>query len=178
MHRPRAVDCGTLGDSLARPEIDHVHRADRADIRQTRPDRLLRTDRLVGRGDAADQHVGDFRRRQIDEPRQQPESPRFSIDLPPTPVAWKTRQSKSPSRRFEMACTAGVVTPNIVIPIAGRARRGGFPAPQPSAIRRSFPPGHARRCRNLLGDRIEPLNVGHGMQHHDIGGSDIAADLA
>ena len=61
----------TLRDGLARSEIHHVHRADRADIGQTGADR--RAEPIgVGGKDAADQHVGDFRRRQIDEPGQQP----------------------------------------------------------------------------------------------------------
>ena len=34
-------------------------------------------------------------------------------------MAWKTRQSYSPSSRWVTLCTHGVVTPNIVKPIAG-----------------------------------------------------------
>ena len=42
------------------------------------------------------------------------------MDRPPTPVAWKTRHSKSSRKSAEIFCTAGVVTPNMVMPIAGR----------------------------------------------------------
>ena len=57
----------------------------------------------------------------------------FSIDWPPTPVAWKTRHSKSSSNAPVMASTQGVVTPNMVSPIAG------FTLPRRSGTRsRSF----------------------------------------
>ena len=51
-----------------------------------------------------------------------PESTSFSIERPPTPVAWNTRHSNSSFRSAAIFCTAGVVTPNMVMPIAGQAR--------------------------------------------------------
>ena len=48
-----------------------------------------------------------------------PESTSFSIDWPPVPVAWKVRQSYCSSSALVTACTQGVVTPNMVRPIAG-----------------------------------------------------------
>ena len=53
-------------------------------------------------------------------PASRPESTSFSIERPPTPVAWKTRHSKSPRSAAAICCTAGVVTPNMVRPIDGR----------------------------------------------------------
>ena len=61
----------SLRDRLARPEIDHVHRADRADIGQPSADRRAEAVGVGGKH-AADEHVGDFRRRQVDEAGQQP----------------------------------------------------------------------------------------------------------
>ena len=52
-------------------------------------------------------------------PSRSPESASFSMDCPPTPVAWKTRQSQSSASCWVTCCTQGVVTPNIVSPIAG-----------------------------------------------------------
>ena len=56
---------------VARPEIHHVHRADRADPWQARADRGAETIAVRGEN-AADQHVGDLRRRQIDEACEHP----------------------------------------------------------------------------------------------------------
>ena len=53
-------------------------------------------------------------------PAIRPESTSFSIERPPTPVAWNTRHSKSLRKAALIRCTAGVVTPNIVRPTAGR----------------------------------------------------------
>ena len=61
-------------------------------------------------------------------PAIMPESTSFSIERPPTPVAWNTRHSNSSRSAALMRCTAGVVTPNIVSPTAGRRRVGrGLP---------------------------------------------------
>ena len=54
-------------------------------------------------------------------PASCPESTSFSIERPPTPVAWKTRHSKSLRRSAAIFRTAGVVTPNMVMPTAGNA---------------------------------------------------------
>ena len=73
--------------------------------------------------DTAHQFVGDFRGRDVEHGRQaDPESTSFSIDWPPVPVAWKVRQSNFSSSRPITACTQGVVTPNMVRPIAGFER--------------------------------------------------------
>ena len=53
-------------------------------------------------------------------PASRPDSTSFSIDWPPVPVAWKTRQSYRSSSCFITACTHGVVFPNMLSPIAGR----------------------------------------------------------
>ena len=52
-------------------------------------------------------------------PVSSPESTSPSIDWPPVPVAWNTRQSCSSPSSAATACTQAVVTPNIVSPIAG-----------------------------------------------------------
>ena len=52
-------------------------------------------------------------------PASRPESTSFSIDWPPVPVAWKVRQSYCSSSALVTACTQGVVTPNMVRPMAG-----------------------------------------------------------
>ncbi len=48
-----------------------------------------------------------------------PLSASFSIVRPPVPVAWKTRQSWLSRKAAVIAVTQGVVTPNIVSPMAG-----------------------------------------------------------
>ena len=55
-----------------------------------------------------------------------PESTSFSMARPPVPVAWKTRQSKRPSSAARARCTQGVVTPNMVMPRAGRLATAGI----------------------------------------------------
>ena len=82
-----------LRHRFARAEIDHVERADRADIGECSADRRAKAVG-IGREHPADDHVGDFGRGEVDEARQQARSrARFSIDRPPMPVAWNTRQS-------------------------------------------------------------------------------------
>ena len=56
--------------SFARAEIDHVDGADRTDIGQSRADRRAETI-AVGRKNAADHHIGDLCRGEVDEARQQ-----------------------------------------------------------------------------------------------------------
>ena len=58
-------------------------------------------------------------------PCSRPDSISFSIDWPPTPVAWKTRQSYSCLSVSAICCTHGVVTPNMVSPMAGSSGRAG-----------------------------------------------------
>ena len=68
-----------------------------------------------------------------------PESTNFSIERPPTPVAWKTRHSQSAASAAVICCTQGVVTPNMVSPTAGRAVRRALPAPVSSrTLKRAF----------------------------------------
>ena len=76
-------------------------------------------------------------------PASRPESTSFSIDWPPVPVAWNTRQSNSFCSCLVTACTHGVVTPNIVSPIAGFSRMS------PCACTRSCRPAHARHSTAL-----------------------------
>ena len=57
-------------------------------------------------------------------PVSSPESTSFSIERPPTPVAWKTRHSNSLANAPEICCTQGVVTPNMVSPIGGSSPPG------------------------------------------------------
>ena len=52
-------------------------------------------------------------------PAIMPESTSFSMERPPVPVAWKTRQSYLCSSLRVTNCTQGVVTPNMVRPMAG-----------------------------------------------------------
>lgn len=54
-----------------------------------------------------------------------PSSTSFSIARPPVPVAWKTSGSMASPSRSITAVTQGVVTPNIVIPTAGRSSASG-----------------------------------------------------
>ena len=68
-----------------------------------------------------------------------PESTNFSIERPPAPVAWKTRHSQSAANAAVICCTQGVVTPNIVSPTDGTARRRDLDAPASRlASRRAF----------------------------------------
>ena len=50
------------------------------------------------------------------------------MDCPPVPVAWKTRQSNFSSSAPETICTQGVVTPNMVRPMAGLVSAEGLRA--------------------------------------------------
>ena len=63
-----------------------------------------------------------------------------------------------------IACTAGVVTPNMVMPIAGRASRRRASRDVGGGQARD----HARKrvggvAEDLLGDEVEALNVGDRM---------------
>ena len=59
------------------------------------------------------------------QPSTRPESTSFSIERPPVPVAWKTRQSWSASSAARTISTQGVVTPNMVSPMAGLSSAAG-----------------------------------------------------
>ena len=82
-----------------------------------------------------------------------PESTSFSSDCPPVPVAWKVRQSQRSSRRCVTACTHGVVTPNIVSPMAGFERLG---APSRAAFRIIPPSACAAFARTRSEIRLMP----------------------
>ena len=112
------------------------------------------------------------------KPASRPESARLSIERPPVPVAWNTRQSKSPSSRRTTPCTAGVVTPNIVMPTAGRARRRRASRASGEGSRDHAGERMRGVAEHLLGDEVEALHVGDRIHHHDVGRADIAADLA
>ena len=76
------------------------------------------------------------------------ESTSFSMDWPPMPVAWNTRQSYSPLSWAVTCCTHVVVTPNMVRPTAGR----------PSAARRwAAARASARRCLTMPAIACAPL---------------------
>ena len=110
-------------------------------------------------------------------PVRSPESTSFSIDWPPIPVAWKTRQSYSPLSCAVTCCTQVVVTPNMVRPMAGRPLAAARPLR--GRTRLGDPglghAGHGLRAvgEHLAGDGIEALHVGDRVHHHDVGGADI-----
>jgi hypothetical protein len=72
--------------------------------------------------------------------RKNPLSASFSIDCPPMPVAWKTQASKRSSTPRRTCVTQSVVTPNIVIPTAGRSPSLNIAASaaMPDAARAAF----------------------------------------
>jgi hypothetical protein len=81
-----------LGHRLRGAEVHHVERADRADVGHAGADDGAEA--VLGRRkDAAHHHVADFGRGEVDHAGTLPLSMSFSIDCPPMPVAWKTRQS-------------------------------------------------------------------------------------
>ena len=89
------------------------------------------------------------------------------------PVAWKTRQSKRSSRAAWTAWTQGVVTPNMVRPIAGLV------SVQSSRRFAIMPPRAWAALRQDLGrDPVDAGNVGHRIDHADVGRTDIGADIA
>ena len=81
------------------------------------------------------------------------ESTSFSIDCPPVPVAWKTRQSCSPSSWRDTAWTQGVVTPNIVSPMAGRVSAADLSAAPALSADQAIMPASA--CAALDSTRAE-----------------------
>ena len=107
-----------FGTVLPRPEIHHVDRPHRSNIGDFRADDGTEAI-LRARQNTAEQMIGHFRRGDIDDAFQQPESTSFSMDCPPVPVAWNTKHSKSFSIRARICVMQGVVTPNMVRPTPG-----------------------------------------------------------
>ena len=82
-----------LGHALARPEVDHVERAERDDLRQAELARRLEPSRIRGQH-AADELVGELRRRHVERAGDEAAARMSSsIDSPPVPVWWKTSTS-------------------------------------------------------------------------------------
>ena len=169
-----------LGHACHGPEIHHVERAARADIGHARADHRRRT--VLGGRQA--------RRRPADRqtsvvvmsmtPESTPESTSFSIDCPPTPVAWNTRHSKSSSSasRSRLDARRGHAE-------HGEADRRLVPRPARFDVlgvgARAFtmptiacgPIGE-----DLARYRVETGDVGDGVKHHDVRRPDVWRNVA
>jgi hypothetical protein len=148
-------------------EIDHVERAAGADIGHAGADHgAERSSPALHH--PAHEKIADLGGGDVDDGGQQAGSTSFSSDWPPVPVAWKTRQSILRLERPATACTQGVVTPNMVRPIAGRAvaatgrRWATMPAKRMRAV--------GQHCAR---DAVEPGDVGDRVHHRDVGRPDI-----
>ena len=169
-----------LGHRVGRAEIDHVERADRADIGNARADD--RAEAVLGRRQhAAHHHVADFGGRDVDDGRQQAGVDellhRLAADaggvedqaLPV--VADQLRHLLHAGRRD---AEHGEADQRPVLAGAA-ARRRRLTAPvAPSPCR----PSRARHCQHLARDGVEALHVGDGIHHRDVGGADIGPRIA
>ena len=141
-----------------------------------------RAEAVVGRREhAAHQEIADLGRGEIDRrPASMPESTSFSIERPPTPVAWKTRHSKSFAQvgrdllhgrrrhaehgEADRRQSAGALRSDLALIVQTRLHHAGD--------------GVGAVGEHRARDRIEALHVGDRIHHRDVGRADIGADVA
>ena len=162
----------------ARAEIDHVERADRTHIGQARADRRAEAVR-IRRENAADAHVGDFRRRHVDHRGEQARVGKV-FHRPPARAGGMEDETvivafKPPGQRLH----------------AGRRHAKHGDADGGARGSRPLGAGLARRqlrdhagqrmgaiAKHPLGDRIQPLHIGDRMQHHNVARAHVTPDIA
>ena len=169
VEQPAAI---LLRHGLRRPEIDHVERADRADIGHLRAGDRVET--VLGRRQhAAEQEVADFGRGDVDARRPAGRCRRASPSSGRR-CRWRgTPGSRSPSRSVSaIAVTQGVVTPNMVRPERRLAvgRRGGRLRHGDDRLRGVV--------KDDAADPVQPGHVGDRRHHDDVGDADIGRHVA
>ena len=136
---------------------------------------------ILGRREhAAHQEIADLGGGDIDHPR------RAGASRPASPSIgrrrrWRGRPGTRSSARNAavICCTAGVVTPNMVRPTAGRLVAASAFAARVSSRALTIPTSALAPLPSTCArDRVQSLHVGDRIHHGDVGMTDIARDIA